>query len=194
MRIGFVGPHRSGKTTLARLLAEELKVDLVESEVSAIARDMKFNMGAKNSLGTRLKFQEKVLVNFLNTQVKREGDFVSDRTPIDAAAYLMADVQASVGTIEQQEEVLEYCDAAMRMLSRTYDIVIFVPAAISVEPAEGKPPINPAYQEHHGMLCAGMLCDDQVEVYWDSIPRDCLSVEDRMQRVREIIEAFEASE
>lgn len=194
MRIGFVGPHRSGKTTLARLLAEEMEVDLVESAVSDIAKKMKFDMGAKNSIGRRMEFQEKVLVDFLNTQTEREGDFVSDRTPIDAAAYLMADVQATVGTPAQHEEILEYCDAAMRMLSKTYDVVIFVPAAIPVETAEGKPPMNSAYQEHHGMICAGMLCDDQVEVYWDSIPRECTDLEERMECIRAIIQAFEDSE
>jgi len=67
-----------------------------------------------------------------------------------------------------------------------------VPPGIAVEPTKGKPPVNGAYQEHVHMLCGGMLVDDQVDLYWDAIPRDCLEVEDRMDAVRGILEAFEA--
>lgn len=195
MRIGFTGAHRSGKTTLARLVSAEYGLPMVDSPASQIVKDYGFDMARDNRLtftkdgqandGVLMQME---IYSCLNGSLGNAGEsFVSDRTPIDVAAYLLADATAYSGNTVAQETAVMVMEQAIRDTERLFDMVILVPPGIQFMVEDGKPPINPAYQEHHHMLCRGILFDEDLDLYWDEIRRTTYTIDARMDFVRGMI-------
>ncbi|MCG7348882.1 AAA family ATPase [Sphingomonas sp. ACRSK] len=185
MRIGFCGAHRTGKTTLARAIARIYHLPLLSSSASAVAARHSFDMAHHNRLDTGIPMQVEQLDTMIEGFEERTEGFVSDRTPLDAAAYLLADATASAGTPLSRETTVTYVEKAMALTAKHFDIVILVPPAITFEPMDGKPPMNEAYQEHHHMLVRGMLFDDEVSIRSGQIQRTNTSRLDRISAVLE---------
>ena len=114
MRIGFTGAHRTGKSTLAEFVHKVWGVPWVQSPASQIVKEFGFDMGRDNRLSfstrplpnkTGAEMQQEIydtLIKRLEQATEFEG-YVSDRTPIDVAAYMMADATAYAGDPEDRE-------------------------------------------------------------------------------------------
>lgn len=198
MRIGFTGAHRAGKTTLANIVAKEYGLTQVHSPAGQIVKDFGFDMGRDNRLNFSrpdehgndmcgVDMQLEILDALIRECSKAGPSYVSDRTPIDVAAYLLADATGYAGTAWRHEQAVAITEKAIRDTERLFDIVILVPPLPDYLEEAGKPPLNRAYQEHHHMLCRGMLFDEDLDVYWDEIRRDSFSLEERMNLVRSVI-------
>jgi hypothetical protein len=164
MRIGFCGAHRTGKTTLAKRVAELLGYPTVLSGTSAIVAQYGFDMATDNRINVAgLVMQQEIIDTLADAaQAAREaapGSFVADRTPIDAAAYLLADATADRGEQRIWEDALAQVKQAVILTEGQYDAVIFVPPAIKFEPMDGKPPENALYQAHHSAIVRGLVAD-----------------------------------
>jgi nicotinamide riboside kinase len=171
MRIGFVGAHRTGKTTLAKAIAEKLDLEPTLSGTSEIVAKHGFNMATDNRLlsPSGLAMQMEIVDTLYERLI---GDrFVADRTPIDAAAYLLADAVAPANFAD--DEVVAYVEKATRETFKRFDLLVLVPPAIEFDAQPGKPPFNRAYQFHHHTLCRGLLLDHPdwlthtVELPWE---------------------------
>lgn len=188
MRIGFTGAHRTGKSTLARAVGKTFKIPFLTSAASRVAADYGFNMATDNRLTTGGMAMQESQLRTMIEQLEAAGDsYVCDRTPVDAAAYLLADATASAGNPEYQERVVEYVENAMRLTAKYFDLVILVPPAITFEPMDGKPPMNVAYQEHHHMLVRGMLTDPEIDINSYSIERDNIDRDNRIAAVLDVL-------
>lgn len=188
MRIGMCGAHRTGKTTLAKALAEKLDLTPTLSGTSAIVKAHDFNMGASNRLEHPLgmMMQRAILDALLEGEV---GDkFVADRTPIDCAAYLLADATAGAGDTYLHEEVMTYVESAARETFKRFDLLVLVPPALPFEEIDGKPPFNLAYQMHHHLLCRSLLLEREEWLTTAiEIPMEVLNLERRVRFVRDHI-------
>jgi hypothetical protein len=184
MRIGLCGAHRTGKTTLATQVAEQLGIMQVKSSVSSIAASYNFNMDTDrrdNPLFARM--QRQILVTLCDSYGGKTR-FVSDRTPLDAAAYLLCDVQADNGDDEWRQMVQDYTSKALAATEMFFDAIILVPPAIPFDPMDGKPGANPAYQEHLHLVCAGLL--GELTIPCAQLPRDCVGLQERTNLVVEM--------
>jgi nicotinamide riboside kinase len=180
MRIGLTGAHRTGKSTLAKALAEQLGVPFVTSSAGAIAKKWGFDLDKDSRMDPHAIEMQHDILDDQRLSFHEHADFVSDRTPLDAAAYLFADIQAGSGDAVLQEQALIYRDQALRITERSFDVVILVPPAISFEPVDGKPGANLAYQEHHHLLCRGLQAE-LTGVITGYIERDNLDLNDRIE-------------
>lgn len=191
MRIGFVGAHRTGKTTLAKAVADQLGHTMIASQVSAIARKFDFDMDMDRRDEPKFFNMQKEILRALEKSFQGQANFVADRTPLDAAAYLIADVQANTGSSAWHEEVLQYVDSAVRMTEDMFDVVILVPPAIDFDPMDGKPGANLAYQEHHHLICRGLHADLDMDKVWHGhIQRDNMDLGDRVEAVLDVVKTL----
>jgi nicotinamide riboside kinase len=188
MRIGFCGAHRTGKSTLARVVAKTFKIPFLTSVASKVAADFGFNMATDNRLTIDGIDMQAEQMRAMLEQIEAAGPkFVADRTPIDAAAYLLADATASAGSHGTREYAVQYVEKAMRNTAKNFDLVILVPPAITFEAVDGKPPMNEAYQEHHHLLVRGMLTDTEIGINSYSIERDNIDRDNRIAAVLDLI-------
>jgi len=181
MRIGLCGAHRVGKSTLARLYSEVNDVPFVASSVSAIALRYDFDMDHHRRDAPAFREMQEVILDTMEKSFRDHEVFIADRCPLDAAAYLVADMQANTGSPAFQEGVLQYIDRAVRLTNELFDAVILVPPGISFEPMDGKPGANLAYQEHHHLLVRGLM--GELSIPNGELARDNLKLDDRLDAV-----------
>lgn len=179
----LAGAHASGKTTLATALAERTRTPFFPSKSSAIHAAHGVMGGDDIPFGQRCKVQLAIYTAFCDDFiVALDGNQggVFDRTPIDFAAYLLADVRRSM----RQDEIAlveRYVAGCIDQL-----VSVAIPSGAKIFMVErlpqiedrglGKPPANPAYARLIETLITGILIDH-------SIPHEFIpagSIEDRI--------------
>jgi len=185
MAIGLIGAHRTGKTTLARLYAEKSGIKFLETSVSAIFRDLGYDAAVTYDFDTRLTIQEEVLKRVDAKYAEHAGtDFITDRTPLDMAAYLMADAIGDRVPPECQVRVAQYVNACFETTNRRFGVVLLVQPGIQLVAEEGKAAMNVAYIEHLNSLMFGLTVDERLTCHNYYMPRHVLDLEKRHQALQ----------
>ena len=168
--IGLVGTHRTGKTTLAKSWAKENDVPFVEISVSkVIQEETGGDCSQISSMDMRLKAQRK-LVDVCDQKFLRRRDlFITDRTPIDVAAYTLAEVRQNDMTPAQQKEVKLIVEDCIDITNAAFAELILLQPDIPYVVEPGKPPLNTAYQDLVHYLCMGLMMDSRLEVNWGKV-------------------------
>ena len=87
----LIGPHRTGKTTTAKKIAEEYdEFEFVPVSAYQIHEDMGIAVGQDIDYNTRFELQRRLLDKFtrMSLSAHKEGrNVVTDRSPMDFAAY-----------------------------------------------------------------------------------------------------------
>lgn len=181
MTIGLAGPHRTGKTTLARTYAEKADLAFVETSTSAIFRELGFDPKVDYDFATRLYIQRKVLEDMNRKYCTAERLFITDRTPLDALAYTLADVQrANVTDGALVKELADYQRDCFDVLNRHFAMVMVIQPGIPLVEEEGKAPLNEAYIEHLNFLIMGMAVSSKVRCKHFQMPRHIIDLDDRV--------------
>lgn len=184
--IGFGGAHRTGKSTLARAVAPSLHLPVIESRAGEVIRELGIDMAADLSLKERISVQELILDAAIDDYKRHAGSFISDRTPLDMAAYILADCLKNSGTAEEQRLAVAYVERCIDVTNKNFTCLILVKPGIPYVVEANKPPPSVAYQEHHGMLVQGLVNDLRVLPECYEIPRRALALEERTQIVLDI--------
>ena len=189
MTIGLCGAHRTGKTTLARQYAEKHGIQFVETSVSSIWREMGLDPGIPVDFETRLTVQEEILKRIDAKLANYAGlDFITDRTPLDMAAYTLAD--AIHGTVPDgcQERLANYVNACFESTNKRFSIVLLVQPGIVPVHEEGKAIINAGYMEHLNSLMLGLTVDERLACSHFYMPRSILGMQERLDALSATVE------
>lgn len=176
---GLAGASRTGKTTLARKLSEELGIPFLDSSTTVLARKAGFNMVANMSIEDRISAQELLLKGYMELVEEAGKLFVTDRTPFDMLAYTLAEVSMHSCSAELGQRISDYGKACIAAGENTFAMVLHVAPLPSYEEQSDKPPLNKAYQDHIHLLIGGALMDSSVPTM---LVEDG-SVEERVRRV-----------
>lgn len=160
--IGLCGSHRVGKTTLAKEYAKGASIPFVETNVGDIFKTMGFDPKMDYGFKIRMIIQNKILDVSEKLWGKYEGEFITDRTPIDMLAYTMADVQRENLDKDDESIFMEYMDRCLNSASRHFSLLVVVQPGIPLIEAEGKAPNNIAYIEHINSLIIGSVTDQRI--------------------------------
>lgn len=181
--IGLCGSHRSGKTTLAGLLAGKTGLPFIKTDTSGVFKKAGLDPAASMDFKTRLSIQNLVLDAAIEQWDGAACSFITDRTPVDMIAYTMADVQGATQIDEQGfSSYVERCfDAA----NSFFKIIVVIQPGIPLVQAEGKAALNAAYLEHLNSLVLGLCADDRLAKPCLKIPRASLDLEERANFVLE---------
>ncbi|OCP21984.1 MULTISPECIES: AAA family ATPase [unclassified Ensifer] len=191
MLYGVCGTHRSGKTSTAKLLAEQLGVEFLDSSFD-VAKKFGYNPVGKMTLGERVAMQELVLEDHLDKLKHSPRPLITDRTPLDYFAYTMAQF-GMTSHLECGQVVLEAAHRfAKRCLEETkayYDMVFIMDPLVvyEVDPSKATPAANPAFQLHIHALIHGAVSQIHRDINYAMVP--VMPVQDRVDFIaQEIIE------
>lgn len=123
MRIGICGAESTGKTTLAKALADKLELPLITEQARGVAKRLgidDLNKDYPKRLWDRFQWE------CLKTQMaieQRHESFVSDRTVLDNLAYWLVD-HADPHNCYETLQYWGYAERHIRV--RPYDMIVFV--------------------------------------------------------------------
>lgn len=174
MLFGLAGSHRSGKTTLAKAISEELGITYVSNSFGESCRKYGVDPVAPMNLTDRVAIQNKILKDHLEFCLANTEAVIVDRTPIDYLAYTLAEFGMQSHMMVEPEVldlVSHYKELCMSITGRFYD-TLFVVGPLDTYAAEpGKPAFNRAYQDHIQLLIDGAVCNlaDSVQMNWINV-------------------------
>lgn len=154
--IGLSGAHRTGKTSICQRLSEKNPIPFLRTSAKAAAEEYGFDVNNPGSLADRLGWQEFLLTRFEEQYATQDGLFFADRTPLDMAAYMMADVTAGEIDPEIDKRIDSYVSRCLAMTDRFFAAVVIIQPGIAHVPVDGSPAPNRAYQEKLNALMLGL--------------------------------------
>lgn len=180
--IGLTGAHRTGKTTLAKAWAEENEVEYVTPDVAGVIRTFNMDCGDIKTIEDRLKVQRKLVEACDSAFLRRKGLYITDRCPLDIAAYTMADAVQHMSK-DQAQELNDIILDCFSITNACFGSIILVQPGIPFVPEPNKPPENVAYQEHIHTIAVGLAQDDRNSIPLWTIPRANTLMETRLEAV-----------
>lgn len=185
--IGLAGAHRTGKTTLANTFADMTGAHVCVTSTSAVFAGLGIDPKAELPFSERLMCQNRILMQMSADIEKAKDDahaqgsdiVIVDRTPIDALAYLMADVQRTTpASVDGMRNYIGNCRA---LLMKHFDGVMQIQPGIPFVEEEGKAQANPVYIEHLNVLIAGASSVIGSPIVTAQMARNCLTMDDRIR-------------
>gem|GEM_PF-320076 len=163
--IGLCGAHRTGKTTLAIALSKKINMPFAEIGTSKLFGDRNLDPAKPMDFRTRLHIQRIILNHAETIWFEMDESFICDRTPIDMAAYTLAEVQGNTLNKEIEWELQDYLRDCQEVTERYFGYLFLIPPAIPIIDAIGKASPSRGYIEHIHTLCLGLFHQSHVNGY-----------------------------
>ncbi|EIJ42653.1 shikimate kinase [Beggiatoa alba B18LD] len=178
MRIGLCGGHRTGKTTLARAIAEKTGMPFLATSTSAVFQEYGLDPAKPMDFKTRLWIQQRVLNSATMSWHDAPTDFITDRTPIDFMAYTLGDIQGM--TDVDFPDLEAYLNQCFTITNQFFSQLVVLQPAIPLIYEEGKAALNKAYIEHLNSVVLGLCHDERLQVAVTVIKRAVLALDERV--------------
>lgn len=173
--MALAGAHRTGKTTVAKAFSEEAEMPFIQTSLSALATDMGVKIGLDMPFEQRQQFQERALALFEN-EYQTKGDngcFVTDRSPIDLAAYVMTAWHPNFVTPELTDWAFDYVNRCLEMVNRYFKTVIIIqPASFPFVQEAQKGENIDLYRESLNATMIGLALHDDCDATTIIMPRN----------------------
>jgi AAA domain len=147
MGYGVSGSHGTGKSTLARAVAEKLGLHFLDASVNRFMKEGGFDGLRDLPMEVRIEAQEWLLKRYLEEIAKAPGTFITDRTPLDFIGYATAEVTMhNTPDLDLADRIADYCSNCLEATARHFDMIILVRPLELYEVDPKRPPLNRAYQ------------------------------------------------
>lgn len=138
-RFGISGAHKSGKTTLAKHVAEKWRMKYIDMRLSDVLRAFGATPNEIIPFAKRLEIQQNMISHCINLLNDAEENYITDRTFLDVAAYTLSYMPHAVSDLES-ETVKVIIDQCYRAQEAFFDKTIIVGNSF-------EPPREPAAHE-----------------------------------------------
>lgn len=156
--IGLIGSSSTGKTTLAKAVSELTGIPFISSQVRAAYSMHKEDPELGCAFDQRRRVQEKMLELAEADYQNVKSLFISDRTPMDFAAHVVAEALAWNLTPEQTQWVLDYTKRCYSLTNWHFSSIILIQPAFKIVAEPGRT-TSVAYQSHINFIMTGMVAD-----------------------------------
>ncbi len=154
MRIAISGASGTGKTTLARSLAEHYKIPMNPVGARSVALEMGFdNPYDVDAAGRRVEFQARLFESKRAWELGHES-FVTDRSYFDNLAYCALHMASSL-----EPDAIEVFSRAMER----YDVVFFLPRAKFQDLSDGVRVTAPGYHAMYEFVLESLFRREEAE-------------------------------
>lgn len=191
--IGLCGAQRVGKSTLAQAFAKQQDIPFVQTSTAAAFKMTGRDPRIEYPIEERIAMQD-VILTVLEAQyvdaTKRTKLWIADRTPIDMAAYMLADIQRSTLVGKPPELaglVLSYVERCFEAANRHFSTIMLVQPGIPPSEKEGSAPWEPGFMEHHNTLCLGLLADERLRCRDFQLARRYTDLDKRVQSLEHAV-------
>ncbi len=182
MNIGLCGSHRTGKTTLAEAISQKTGMPFVKTSTSEVFKNHGLDPSKPMDFQKRLWIQHKILDTAKLLWNAEQKQFITDRTPLDMAAYTLADIQ---GATEVNFLELEgYLNRCFEVTNQLFKVLVLIQPGIPLMHEEGKAALNESYLEHLNYLILGLCNDARIKSTFVFLNRDVTTLEDRIAVIR----------
>lgn len=186
--LGLVGSHRVGKSTLARVYAEETGSELVEVNVSAMISEIGYDSALTYDFAARQEIQEHVLASMSKLFAFHAGSVaITDRTPLDAMLYTLSMVGPYTCNDKESAWLKSYMDRCFDMTNRYFSTLLQLQPGIPLVECETSAKANPAYIEHLNALALGFMSDERLKVPHYYVPRHLVSLDTRVRVAKQAV-------
>ena len=156
MVYAFSGAHRSGKTTLAKAVAEDLGVMFHETKTGEVLKAAGIDIVANMTIGERMVAQEYLLDHHVKTIEALPRPLIVDRCPIDMMAYTLAEIGMHTLTDpELDKRINDYVGKCLAATNMHYMMAVVTRPLPFYVVEEGKPPPSKTYQWHIQTIIEG---------------------------------------
>jgi len=184
---GFMGAHRTGKTTVARQLAADIGVPFCETNLSQALSTMSIDPQADIGFKRRLEIQNTLLDLLLAGYAKARAEnpgydaIIVDRTPLDILAYTMSEVlRETLGTPEINDAYAAHEARCFQASNFNFAGICLVQPGIALVADASKAPANAHYQRHIHAAMMDVAYNERNRVDTLILPRKCLKVTSRV--------------
>ncbi len=166
MSFGLAGAHRTGKTSLAKQVAEDLGYSYHNGSVTAIMKEFGINAVGDISIGQRIEAQEFLLNKYLENLFWAPRPMITDRTPLDMIGYMLGEITMHNTSPELGQRVHAYVEKCLEETTKHFDSVIILRPLSHYALDPTSPPPNRAYQDAVQYVIEGAArqVDDNVYV------------------------------
>jgi len=178
VNIGLCGGHRTGKTTLAKTIANQYGIPFVPTQTSQVFREHGLDPAQPLDFAQRLWIQHHIINAAQQQWATAANGFVTDRTPLDFLAYTLGDIQGR--TEVNYADVQAYIDLCMETINTTFDRLAVLQPGIPLVYETGKAALNPAYIEHLNVMVLGLCQHEQLTPMVKVVPRGVLDLQERV--------------
>lgn len=162
--IGLIGSSGCGKTTLAVKISEAAGIPFIGSQARGIHTLLGIDPDKPCDYDLKMKAQTKMLEVAESEYESVNGLFISDRTPMDFAAHMMAESLSHNLNEEQTQFDLDYVEDCYRVTNLYFSCLILIPPAKSIAIESGRAN-NKAYANHIQTIMTGMIADPYRKLY-----------------------------
>jgi hypothetical protein len=192
MNIGLCGSHRTGKTTLAEAISQKTGMPFVKTSTSEVFKNYGLDPSKPMDFQKRLWIQHKILDTAKHLWHAEKKQFITDRTPLDMAAYTLADIQ---GATEVNFLELEgYLNRCFEVTNQLFKLLVLIQPGIPLMHEEGKAALNESYLEHLNYLILGLCNDARVRSSFVFLNREVTTLEERIAVIQNELDSIKGNE
>lgn len=198
MLVGLAGTHCTGKTTLAKTVADEFGYGFIRTSISDVLKGLGKDPAKTMTIRERIDAQMAIL-DALDSEWNRavmnpDMIWIADRTPIDLMAYAAGDVSPYNRMTEAEAEAFELCQRAVESACRKFDLTIMMQMGIPVvEDPQGKLRASqcPVYRKKLEVLIRGFGDEHMSNFY--IMDKNCVDLYERVKKVSDLVKAVARS-